>query len=71
VVIIEDLIKLLDNVSNTYRRNKYPDRREATKIAKVLRALADDYRTLTPRTQRALVADATGRVHTSSGAISA
>ena len=42
VVIIEDLIKLLDNVSNTYRRNKYPDRREATKIAKVLRALADD-----------------------------
>ena len=42
VVIIEDLIKLLDNVSNTYRRNESPDRREATKIAKVLRALADD-----------------------------
>ncbi|GAA3977970.1 cold-shock protein [Thermobifida alba] len=42
VVIIEDLIKLLDGVSNTYRRNKHPDRREAAKIAQVLRVVADD-----------------------------
>jgi len=42
VVIIEDLIKLLDSVSNTYRRNKHPDHREAAKIAQVLRVVADD-----------------------------
>jgi CspA family cold shock protein len=42
VVIVEDLIKLLDEVSNTYRRGKHPDGREAKKIAAVLRAVADD-----------------------------
>jgi CspA family cold shock protein len=42
VVIVEDLIKLLDGVSNTYRRGKHPDGREAKKIAAVLRAVADD-----------------------------
>ncbi|WP_133739712.1 cold-shock protein [Actinorugispora endophytica] len=42
VPIIEDLIKLLDGVSNSYRRNKHPDRREAAKIAQVLRIVADD-----------------------------
>jgi cold shock protein len=41
-VIVEDLIKLLDDVSNTYRRNKQPDARDAKKIAAVLRAVADD-----------------------------
>ena len=41
-VIIEDLIKLLDGVSNTYRRGKHPDSRDAKKIATVLRAVADD-----------------------------
>jgi len=41
-VIIEDLIKLLDGLSNTYRRGKHPDNRDAKKIAAVLRALADD-----------------------------
>ena len=40
--LIEDLIKLLDGVSNTYRRGKHPDGREAKKIAAVLRAVADD-----------------------------
>jgi CspA family cold shock protein len=40
--LIEDLIKLLDGVSNTYRRGKHPDSREAKKIAAVLRAVADD-----------------------------
>jgi cold shock protein len=42
IVIVEDLIKLLDGVSNTYRRGKHPDAREAKKIATVLRAVADD-----------------------------
>ena len=42
VNLIEDLIKLLDGVSNTYRRGKHPDSREAKKIATVLRAVADD-----------------------------
>jgi cold shock protein len=42
VVIIEDLIKLLDGVSNSYRRSKHPDSRDAKKIAAVLRAVAAD-----------------------------
>jgi CspA family cold shock protein len=41
-VIIEDLIKLLDGVSNTYHRGKHPDSRDAKKIASVLRAVASD-----------------------------
>ncbi len=42
IVMVEDLIKLLDGVSTTYRRGKHPDGREAKKIAAVLRAVADD-----------------------------
>jgi CspA family cold shock protein len=42
IVIVEDLIKLLDDVSTTYRRGKQPDPRDAKKIAAVLRAVADD-----------------------------
>jgi cold shock protein len=42
VVIIEDLIKLLDEVSNSYRRGKHPESRDAKKIATVLRAVASD-----------------------------
>ncbi|GGQ45239.1 CspA family cold shock protein [Actinomadura coerulea] len=42
VVITEDLIKLLDGISNTYRRGKHPAPAEARKIAIVLRAVADD-----------------------------
>ncbi|GAA4241605.1 cold-shock protein [Actinomadura meridiana] len=42
VVITEDLIKLLDDISNTYRRGKHPAPAEAKKIATVLRAVADD-----------------------------
>jgi len=42
VVITEDLIKLLDGISNTYRRGKHPSPSEARKIATVLRAVADD-----------------------------
>jgi CspA family cold shock protein len=42
IVLVEDLIKLLDGVSTTYRRGKHPDARDARKIAAVLRAVADD-----------------------------
>lgn len=41
-IIIEDLIKLLDNVSNQLRRGKYPQDAMASKTAAVLRAVADD-----------------------------
>jgi CspA family cold shock protein len=42
VVIVEDLIKLLDGLSATYRRGRHPDARDGKKIAAVLRAVADD-----------------------------
>jgi len=42
VLLVEDLIKLLDGVSNTYRKSKHPDSRDAKKIAAVLRAVAAD-----------------------------
>jgi len=42
IVIVEDLIKLLDEVSTTYRRGKHPEARDAKNIAAVLRAVADD-----------------------------
>jgi CspA family cold shock protein len=42
VVIVEDLIKLLDGVSGSYRRGRHPDARDGKKIAAVLRAVADD-----------------------------
>lgn len=40
--IVEDLIKLLDDVSNQLRRGRYPDRSHGHKVATVLRAVADD-----------------------------
>lgn len=42
VTIIEDLIRLLDGVSTTYRRGRHPDRKAAGKVASVLRAVAND-----------------------------
>ena len=42
VVITEDLIKLLEGLSNGYRRGRQPERREAGKIAAVLRVVADE-----------------------------
>ena len=42
VLLVEDLIKLLDGVSNTYRRGKHPDNRDSKKIATVLKAVAAD-----------------------------
>ncbi len=41
-VIIEDLIKLLDGVSSSLHRGRYPDKQAAHKVATVLRAVADD-----------------------------
>ena len=42
VVIVEDVIKLLDNVSETLRRGKYPDKNAAAKVSQVLKAVASD-----------------------------
>jgi cold shock protein len=42
VVIVEDLIKLLDNASTTYHRGKQLEARDAKRIATVLRGVADD-----------------------------
>ncbi|NHA67944.1 cold-shock protein [Phycicoccus flavus] len=42
VVIVEDVIKLLDDVSESLRRGHYPDRSHGNKVAQVLRAVAGD-----------------------------
>ena len=41
-VIVEDLIKMLDGIGNGYRRGRHPESRPATKVASVLRAVADE-----------------------------
>ncbi|MBA3524939.1 MAG: cold-shock protein [Geodermatophilaceae bacterium] len=41
-VIVEDLIKVLDDLSNTLRRGRHPDRQVSRKVASVLRAVAAD-----------------------------
>ncbi|MBI4939265.1 MAG: cold shock domain-containing protein [Actinobacteria bacterium] len=41
-VIVEDLIKLLDDLGNGLRRGRYPDKSHAAKVAAVLRAVAGD-----------------------------
>ena len=40
--LVEDLIKMLDQTSNSLRRGRYPDRSESRKIAALLRAFADN-----------------------------
>ena len=42
ITIIEDLMKLLDGISDDYRRGKHPDPKEAKQIAALLRAVAGD-----------------------------
>ena len=42
VPIVEDLIRLLDGVGESYRHGRHPDRRTAHPVAKLLRALADE-----------------------------
>ena len=39
--LVEDLIKLLDETSNTLRRGRYPDKSEAKVVAGLLRAFAE------------------------------
>src|SRR5690606_33850361 len=41
-VIVEDLIKMLDHVANNYRRGRHPDGKAASRLATVMRAVADD-----------------------------
>ncbi len=41
-IIVETLIKLLDDVGNDLRRGRYPADAKGTKVAAVLRAVADD-----------------------------
>ena len=41
-VIVEDLIKVLDKVGNDLRRGRYPEKDRGSKIAQLLRAVADD-----------------------------
>ena len=41
-IIVEDLIRLLDDISNQLRRGRYPDKSHSKKVAAVLRAVADD-----------------------------
>ncbi len=41
-VIVEDLIKMLDSLGNGYRHGRYPDSKHGTKIAAVLRRVADE-----------------------------
>ncbi len=42
VPIVEDLIRLLDDVSQAYRHGRHPESRGARPTAKLLRALADE-----------------------------
>lgn len=42
VSIVEDLIKVLEGLSGQLRRGRYPERQSATKVAAVLRRVADD-----------------------------
>src|SRR5215831_3979073 len=42
IPIIEDVMKLLDDISDAYRRGKHPDPKEAKQIAALLRAVAGD-----------------------------
>ncbi|GAA3699871.1 cold-shock protein [Zhihengliuella alba] len=41
-VIVEDVIRLLDGISNGLRKGRYPDGKQGAKIAAVLRAVADE-----------------------------
>jgi len=42
VPIVEDLIRVLDNVGESYRHGRHPDAKTARPTAKLLRALADE-----------------------------
>jgi CspA family cold shock protein len=42
-IIVEDLVKLLDGIGGDLRRGRYPSGAHASKIAAVLRKVADDF----------------------------
>jgi cold shock protein len=42
IVIVEDLVKLLDRLEQSYRRGRHPEARSAKQTAALLRALADE-----------------------------
>jgi CspA family cold shock protein len=41
-VIIEDLVKLMDGIGSNLKRGHYPDKSHSTKIAAMLRKVADE-----------------------------
>ena len=41
--IVEDLIKVLDRVGDGLKRGRYPEGQAAERVAKLLRAVADDF----------------------------
>lgn len=41
-IIVEDLVKLLDGIGSNLKRGRYPDGDHGSKIAAVLRRVADD-----------------------------
>ena len=41
-VIIEDLVKLMDGIGTNLKRGRYPDKSHSTKIAAMLRKVADE-----------------------------
>jgi CspA family cold shock protein len=41
--MVEDMIKILDDVQRELRRGRYPDRRTAQKVAKVVHAVASEF----------------------------
>jgi CspA family cold shock protein len=42
VLIVEDLIKMLDDLESGYREGRHPDRKHATAVAQLLRALSSE-----------------------------
>lgn len=42
VPVVEDLIKLLDRASGSMRKGRYPDREFSARLAKAMRAVADE-----------------------------
>src|SRR5204863_2696764 len=42
ILIVEDLVKLLDRLEQSYRRGRHPEARSAKQTAALLRALADE-----------------------------
>ena len=41
-IIIEDLVKLMDGIGTNLKRGRYPDKSHSTKIAAMLRKVADE-----------------------------